>query len=40
MNTDTLVVVLIFYMSCYFWMITLMKNVNFQIAKVQPQDVA
>ena len=38
LNTDTLVVLLIFQnMSYYFWMITQMKNVNnFQIAKVQP----
>ena len=42
MNTDTLVVLLIFQnISYYFWMITLMKNVNnFQMAKVQPQSVA
>ena len=42
MNADTLVLLLIFYnMSCYFWMITLMKNVNnFQVAKVQPWSVA
>ena len=41
MNTDTLVLLLIFYMSYYFWMITWMENVNnFQIAKIQPQGVA
>ena len=42
MNSDTLVLLLTFKdMSYYFWMITLMKNVNnFQIAKVQPQGVA
>ena len=42
MNTDTLVPLLIFLnMAYYFWMITLMKNVNnFQIAKVHPQGVA
>ena len=42
MNTDTLVLLLIFLnMVYYFWMITLMKNVNnFQIAKVHPQGVA
>ena len=38
MNTDTLVLLL---MSSYFWLITLIKNVNnFEIAKVKPQDVA
>ena len=42
MNTGTLVLLLIFWnMSYYFWMTTLMKNVNnFQIAKVQAQDFA
>ena len=42
MNTDTLVLLLIFWSASYFiWMITWMKNVNnFQIAKVQPQGVA
>ena len=42
MNTDTLVLLLIFSnLSYWFWIITLMKNVNnFQIAKVQPQGVA
>ena len=42
MNTDTLVLLLIFQnMPYYIWMITYMKNVNnFQIAKVQPQSVA
>ena len=42
MNTDTLVLLLIFQnMSYYFWMITWMKNLNnFQVAKVQPQVAA
>ena len=42
MNTDTLVLLLIFQnTSYYFWMITWMKNVNnFQIAKVQSHGVA
>ena len=42
MNTDTLVLFLIFEnMSHYFWMTTWVKNVNnFQIAKVQPHVVA
>ena len=42
MNTDTLLILLIFQnMFYYSWMITWMKNVNnFQIVKVQPQGVA
>ena len=42
MNTEALVLLLIFLnMSYYFWIKTLMKNVNnFQIAKVQLQGVA
>ena len=42
MNKDTLILLLIFYNTLYyFWMITLMKNVNnLQIAKVQPQGLA
>ena len=41
MNTDTLVLLLIFQnMSYYLWMITWMKNVhNFWVGKVQPQCV-
>ena len=42
MNTDTLVLLLIFQnMSYYFWMITWIKNVNnFEIGTVQPHGVA
>ena len=42
MNTDILVLLPIFEnISYYFWMITWKKNAtNFQIAKVQSQDVA
>ena len=40
MNTDILVLLLIFNMSYFFWMIAWMKNMNdFQMAKVPPHSV-
>ena len=41
MNTDTLILLLIFQNMSYFWTMKWMKNVNnFQLVKVQPQGVA